>query len=59
MKLELSPEDRTVLEKIVAAALQELRVEVRRTTTPKYHDDMREEEDRVEGLLERIKTLPR
>ena len=59
MKLELSPEDRSVLERIVAAALQELRVEVRRTSTPKYHDDMREEEDRVEGLLERIRTLDR
>ncbi len=59
MKLELSPEDRSVLERIVAAALQELRVEVRRTSTPKYHDDMREEEGRVEGLLERIRTLDR
>lgn len=57
MQLELSSEDREVLERIVARALAELRVEVRRTTTPAYHDELLGEEQRVEKLLERIKAL--
>jgi hypothetical protein len=57
MQLELSSEERSVLERIVERALSEMRVEVRRTTTPKYHDEMRAEEERVRELLARIKAL--
>lgn len=57
MQLDLSSEDRAVLERIVERALSEIRVEVRRTTTPKYHDDLRADEERVKGLLTRIKAL--
>lgn len=57
MQLELSSEDRAVLERIVERALSEIRVEVRRTTTPKYHDDMSADQERVKALLARIKAL--
>jgi hypothetical protein len=57
MQLELSSEERTILEKIVEQALSEMRVEVRRTTTPKYHDELRSEEERVKDLLARIRAL--
>lgn len=57
MQLELSSEEREVLERIVDHALSELRVEVRRTSTPGYHDELREEANRVQGLLERLKAL--
>lgn len=57
MQLELSPEDRAILEQIIERALAEMRVEARRTTTPQYHDDLRAEQERVKALLERIKAL--
>ena len=57
MQLELSPEDRAILERIVEVALSEMRVEVRRTSTRKYHDELQSDEDRVRQLLERIKAL--
>lgn len=57
MQLELSPEEREVLERIVERALSEMRVEVRRTTTPKYHDDMLADAERVKDLLARIVAL--
>lgn len=57
MQLELSAEDRALLERIVELALSEMRVEVRRTNTPKYHDELQVDEDRVRKLLERIKAL--
>ena len=57
MQLELSSEDRALLEQIVERALNEMRVEVRRTTTPKYHDDLLADEECVKTLLARIKAL--
>ena len=57
MQLELSPEDRTLLEQIVERALSELRVEVRRTSTPRYHDELQADQARAKDLLERIQAL--
>jgi hypothetical protein len=57
MQLELSAEERKMLEGILERTLSEMRVEVRRTSTPKYHDDLAADETRVAGLLERIKAL--
>lgn len=57
MQLELSPEDRVLLETILDRTLADLRVEVRRTTTPKFHDDLLAEEDRLRALLARVKAL--
>jgi hypothetical protein len=36
MHLELSKEERAILEQIIERALSEMRVEVRRTSTPRY-----------------------
>ncbi|MDX1649956.1 MAG: hypothetical protein R3263_08895 [Myxococcota bacterium] len=57
MQLELSPQERDVLEKIVERAHSEMRVELRRTTTPDYHDALQAEEKQVEDLLARIRAL--
>jgi len=57
MQLELSAEERAILERIVERALSEMRVEVRRTSTPKYHDELQADEERVKALLERLKAL--
>jgi len=57
MQLKLSSEEREVLERIVERALSEMRVEVRRTTTPRYHDDLQADEERVKSILSRIKAL--
>ena len=57
MQLELTAEDRDTLERIVDRALTEMRVEVRRTSTPKYHDELEAEEERVKELLARIRAL--
>jgi hypothetical protein len=57
MQLELSTEDRATLEQILDRVLSEMRVEVRRTSTPKYHDELLADEERLKGLLDRIKAL--
>jgi hypothetical protein len=57
MQLELAAEDREILERIVERALTEMRVEVRRTSTPKYHDQLAADEARVKELLARIRAL--
>ena len=57
MQLELSAEDREILERIIDRVVSEMRVEVRRTTTPKYHDDLLADQERLKALLERLKEL--
>lgn len=57
MQLELTTEDKKLLEQIVERALAEMRVEVRRTSTPKFHDELEADEQRVKGILERLKSL--
>lgn len=57
MQLELSSADRDVLERIVEQALTEMRVEVRRTTTPKFHDELQAAQEHLKELLARIKAL--
>ena len=57
MHLELSSEDRELLERVIEYALSEWRVEVRRTSTPKYHDELRADEELLKSLLARVKAL--
>lgn len=57
MHLELSTEDRSLLEQIVERAFAEMRVEVRRTSTPKFHDQLEADEERLKGILERLRAL--
>lgn len=57
MQLELSAEDCALLERIADRALSEMRVEVRRTTTPQFHDELAKDEQRLKDLLVRIREL--
>jgi hypothetical protein len=57
MQLTLSAEDRKLLERLLEHALMDKRVEVRRTSTPRYHDDMAIEESRLQDLLGRVRAL--
>ncbi len=57
MQLEMSVDEHKVLLAVVEQALREMRVEVRRTSTPKYHDELQADEKRLEGLLTRLRGL--
>jgi hypothetical protein len=57
MQLELSAEDRELLTRIVEEAIGQLRVEVRRTREPTFHDRLVGEENRLKALLERLHGL--
>ena len=54
MQLELSEQEREILVRVVDAAVREMRVEVRRTSTPRYHDDLVAEERALQALLARL-----
>ncbi|MDJ0868982.1 MAG: hypothetical protein QNK03_22940 [Myxococcota bacterium] len=54
MQLELSEQEREILVRVVDAAVREMRVEVRRTSTPRYHDDLVAEEHALQALLKRL-----
>jgi hypothetical protein len=55
MMIDLSAEERDLVVKFLESALEELRVEVRRTGTPKYHDRLEHDEKLLEGVLERLR----
>lgn len=55
MNLELSAEQASILEEILDGALRELRVEVRRTDTPSYHDELQKRERQVQELLAKLR----
>jgi hypothetical protein len=55
MPLELTAEETTVLSEVLESALGELRVEVRRTETRAYHDDLKRRETLLEGVLEKLR----
>lgn len=57
MQLELSDAERDLLVQVLESAVKEMRVEVRRTSTPDYHDRLAAEEKTLEGLLERARGL--
>jgi hypothetical protein len=54
MVLELSDQEVALVRQILDHALDELRVEVRRTRTPDFHDDLVEQEAILKGLIARI-----
>ena len=58
MLLDLTARDCEFLIDVVDRALREVHVEVRRTSTPAYRDDLRKEEDRLSSLLDRLRALP-
>jgi len=55
MQLEFSPAERDLLIQLLERALSDTRVEVRRTTTPEFHDRLEAEERQLAGLLERLR----
>jgi hypothetical protein len=57
MKLELTPAERDLVLRILESVLAETRVEVRRTSTPKYHDALEEESQTIQSLVERLRSL--
>ena len=59
MQFEISPEERTLLVRLLEHVVAETRVEVRRTTTPDFHDRLRMEGEQLAGLLERMRGLGR
>jgi hypothetical protein len=54
MQLDLSSEDRDLLIGIVE---ETIRVEVRRTREPSFHDRLVNEEERLKSILEQLKAL--
>ena len=56
MRLEISSPEKDLLVRILDSTLGELRSEVRRTRTPRWHDGLKDEEQMVAGLIERLRT---
>lgn len=56
MILEITSDEREQLQKLLEATLTEARVEIRRTSTPHYHDRLVEERDRLDVLLDKIRS---
>jgi len=56
MNLTFSEPERNLVIRILEAAYREMRVEVRRTSTPGYHDDLERDEKLLEGVIERLKS---
>ena len=57
MQVEISAEECALLVRLVEQALSDTRVEVRRTTTPDFHDRLRDEERHLDALLARLRRL--
>jgi hypothetical protein len=55
MDLHLSADERDLLIRVVEHALSETRIEVRRTTTPDFHDRLQSEERQLAELLDRLR----
>jgi hypothetical protein len=54
MQLELTPEERDLLKRVIDRAAKEMKVEVRRTSTRDYHDELQAEESQLAGLIEKL-----
>jgi hypothetical protein len=56
MELQLSDTERQLVLRLTDEWLRDLRVEVRRTRTPDFHDKLLEEEKLLKGLIERLRA---
>jgi len=54
MNIQFSKEEVVLLADLLRSRTEQLRVEVRRTDDPKYHDELRELEGRTLDLLRRL-----
>jgi hypothetical protein len=57
MHLELAAEERDLLVEILERALAETRVEARHTADRGWRDRLRNEEERLRALIERLRGL--
>jgi hypothetical protein len=57
MELKLNAAEQAFLLKVLDTTLREIRVEVRRTTTPEYHDNLEAEAKLIRGLIDRVAAL--
>ena len=55
MQLEISPTEQALLVSLIEKAVAETRVEVRRTSTPDFHDGLVHDEEQLRGLLQRLR----
>jgi hypothetical protein len=55
MKIELNHEELAELIHICETQLAETRVEVRRTSTPDFHDELVAKRDLIEHMLEKLR----
>jgi hypothetical protein len=53
--LTLDAQEKAYLESLLDSDLRETRVEVRRTDTPAFHDELHQRENLIRGLLERLR----
>ena len=56
INLSLTDEERDELVKVLNRYLSDTRVEVRRTRTPEYHEDLQHEEDVLRSLLDKLRA---
>ncbi len=56
MELTFSDAERDLVLRILESAHREMRVEVRRTSTPDSHDELERDERLLEGVIERLKA---
>jgi hypothetical protein len=54
MEFKIDAEERELLLRLVEQALAETRVEIRRTSTPEFHDRLAAEQRMLEGLVRRL-----
>ncbi len=57
MKLDITPEEAAELSRLVESWLSDTRVELRRTRTSDFQQQLREEEKILRGLQEKLKQL--
>lgn len=57
MQLDLSPEERDLLSRLVEREVGETRAEARRSATREYHDRVQQDENLLKALLARLKGL--
>ena len=55
MTIDLADSERDLLVRLLDHAIGEIRVEVRRTRTPDFHDSLVNEEQVLKGLLAKIR----
>jgi DNA-directed RNA polymerase beta' subunit len=56
VNLTVTTEERDYLQRVLQKALEEVRVEVHRTHTPDFRQQVLKEEELIRGLLAKVKT---